>query len=122
MPLPKLSLVALDCPDQHALAAFYSSITGWPLDPEHVDHDWAQLDAGGGVTIACQRVEGFRPPVWPGTEHPQQAHLDFVVDDLATGEAEVLAAGARLADQQPGGDDFRVFLDPAGHPFCLVTP
>jgi hypothetical protein len=30
----------------------------------------------------------------------------------------VLARGATKADVQPG-TTFRVFLDPAGHPFCL---
>jgi hypothetical protein len=29
------------------------------------------------------------------------------------------ALGARKADVQPG-TSFRVYLDPAGHPFCLV--
>jgi hypothetical protein len=60
--------------------------------------------------------------VWPGAEHPQQAHLDFEVDDLDAGEAEVLRLGARKPETQPGGDSWRVYLDPAGHPFCLVTP
>jgi hypothetical protein len=27
--------------------------------------------------------------------------------------------GARKATEQPG-ETFRVFIDPAGHPFCLV--
>jgi hypothetical protein len=34
----------------------------------------------------------------------------------------VLALGATRHDVQPGepsGDGFRVYLDPAGHPFCL---
>jgi hypothetical protein len=31
----------------------------------------------------------------------------------------VLALGAKKAEFQPG-TTFRVFLDPAGHPFCLV--
>jgi len=31
----------------------------------------------------------------------------------------VLAAGATKAETQPG-ESFRVYLDPAGHPFCLV--
>ncbi|MGH3441291.1 MAG: VOC family protein [Nitriliruptorales bacterium] len=51
----------------------------------------------------------------------QQAHLDFDVDDLDAGEEQVLALGARKADVQPG-KSFRVFLDPAGRPFCLVGP
>jgi hypothetical protein len=32
----------------------------------------------------------------------------------------VLAIGARRADVQPEPSAFRVYLDPAGHPFCLV--
>jgi hypothetical protein len=57
--------------------------------------------------------------VWPSAEHPQQAHLDFDVVDLDVAEQQVLALGARKTDVQPG-QYFRVFLDPAGHPFCLV--
>ena len=36
-------------------------------------------------------------------------------------EAAVLGAGGRKHDHQPSTNDgFRVFLDPAGHPFCLI--
>ena len=45
-------------------------------------------------------------------------HLDLEVDDLETAGAHVRAAGATLAGHQPQ-DDVRVWLDPAGHPFCL---
>lgn len=41
------------------------------------------------------------------------------VDDLDEAEAAV-ALGAVKHDHQPG-TSFRVFLDPAGHPFCLCT-
>jgi catechol 2,3-dioxygenase-like lactoylglutathione lyase family enzyme len=58
--------------------------------------------------------------VWPNAESSQQAHLDFDVPDLAEGEARVVALGAIKAEVQPHPDDFVVFLDPAGHPFCLV--
>jgi hypothetical protein len=47
-------------------------------------------------------------------------HLDLVVDDLDAGEAAVLEKGATKAEVQPG-TTFRVFLDPAGHPFCLCA-
>ena len=49
-----------------------------------------------------------------------QAHLDFDVEDADAAEARVLAAGATKFDYQPG-DHFRVYADPAGHPFCLCT-
>ena len=80
---------------------------------------WAELDSPAGATIAFQGVEDHRPPDWPGSEHPQQLHLDFDVPDLDAGEQAVLAIGATKAEHQPG-TSFRVFLDPAGHPFCLV--
>ncbi|MCU1603904.1 MAG: Glyoxalase/bleomycin resistance protein/dioxygenase [Modestobacter sp.] len=47
-------------------------------------------------------------------------HLDIQVDELAAATGFALGAGATLADFQPQ-DDVRVMLDPAGHPFCLVT-
>jgi len=49
---------------------------------------------------------------------PQQAHLDVIVDDIAAAETAVLDLGATKHEHQPG-TSFRVFLDPAGHPFCL---
>ena len=55
-----------------------------------------------------------------GLGSPQQAHIDFDVDDLDAAEVEILAIGARKAVGQPRPDSWRVYLDPAGHPFCLV--
>lgn len=121
----RLSLTALDCPDPLALARFYSGVTGWPIDAtlDEVDAlervSWVQLRSDGGATLAFQRVDTHRPPQWPGGDVPQQLHLDFDVDDLDRAEQQVLALGAQKAAHQPS-EDFRVFLDPAGHPFCLV--
>jgi len=47
-------------------------------------------------------------------------HLDLIVADLDEGESAVIALGATKAGVQPG-TKFRVFLDPAGHPFCLCV-
>lgn len=116
-PIGRLRVVALDCRDPEGLARFYSAITGWEVG--HRDDDWVELASGGAVSIAFQLVPDHDPPEWPGRDRPQQAHLDFDVDDLDEGEARVLAIGARKAAVQPD-PGFRVFLDPAGHPFCLV--
>lgn len=118
--IAKFSLVALDCPDPLALAQFYGLITGWPIGRGDGQSEWVQLAGDGGATIAFQRVADFVPPVWPGPDHPQQAHIDFDVDDLDLGEAALLEIGARKAEFQPDPDGFRVYLDPVGHPFCLV--
>jgi predicted enzyme related to lactoylglutathione lyase len=117
--IARMSVIALDCPDPRALAQFYSELTGWPVERDSSD-TWIELEADGPVTIACQRAPGHRPPVWPHEQSPQQLHIDFDVPDLDEGERRVLALGARKAEEQPKADSFRVYLDPAGHPFCLV--
>jgi hypothetical protein len=64
-----------------------------------------------------QQVDDHRPPAWPDPTRPQQAHLDVLVDDLDAAEAHATGLGAtRLPG---GGETFRVFADPSGHPFCL---
>jgi catechol 2,3-dioxygenase-like lactoylglutathione lyase family enzyme len=118
-PVARLQVIALDCPDPDALAAFYSAVLGARIE-QGDDADWVQLAPRDGTPLAFQRVPDHRPPQWPGAEHPQQMHLDLEVDDLDAGEAAVVALGARKHDVQPG-DTFRVFVDPAGHPFCLVS-
>ena len=45
-------------------------------------------------------------------------HLDVEVDDIDVAHEQVLAIGARYVPTKFRG--FRVYLDPAGHPFCLV--
>ena len=119
--IARFSLVALDCPRPLELAGFYAAVTGWELRGEPGEQDdWVQLVSPQGATIVFQLAPEHQPPTWPSAESPQQLHIDFDVDDLDAGEQAVLAIGATKADTQPGGNDFRVFLDPAGHPFCLV--
>jgi hypothetical protein len=65
------------------------------------------------------KIDNYRAPTWPDPDVPQQIHLDIKVDDLDTAEKRALELGAK---RLPGGGiNFRVFADPAGHPFCLVT-
>jgi len=63
----------------------------------------------------------YRRPVWPAQPGAQQKmlHLDIQVDDLEAAGARAVEAGAVLAGYQPH-DNVRVYLDPAGHPFCLI--
>jgi catechol 2,3-dioxygenase-like lactoylglutathione lyase family enzyme len=116
----RLAAITLDCPDPRQLVAFYGSLTGWPVLYE--DDDFAAIGAGEALAgaIGFQRVEEYTAPRWPGQGQPQQSHLDFYVDtDLDTAEAAALVLGATKADPQPTPDQWRVMLDPAGHPFCL---
>lgn len=112
--------IIFDCPDPCALARFYSELLGAEI--VQYDPDRAELVPHGTPRplIAFQRVEGYRPPRWPGQDVGQQLHIDVTIDDFEVAEAAVLALGATKA----GSDSatFRVYLDPAGHPFCLIRP
>ena len=123
MAIAKYSLVVIDCPDPVALANFYSQLTGFEMEPlgemEPKDVKWFDLLRDGKAVIGFQRIENFVAPTWPAGPVPQQIHLDFDVADLDKAEVEVLAVGASKSEFQPG-ETFRVFLDPIGHPFCLV--
>ncbi len=116
MVIARTPVVVLDCPDPQALAEFYGALLGWEVTPG--GDDWWSIRAEYGHTLCFQQVDGFTAPRWPGQEVPQQLHIDVDVDDLDTAEAAVLELGATKHDHQPG-TTFRVFLDPAGHPFCL---
>jgi predicted enzyme related to lactoylglutathione lyase len=117
MAIARFPSIVIDCPDPDALATFYGAMLDWKVD---VSADWAEVRADYGQSIGFQQVEPYTPPVWPGQDVPQQMHLDVIVDDLDAGEAAVLELGATRHDHQPG-TTFRVFLDPAGHPFCLCV-
>lgn len=115
-PIARMAWTCIDCPDPADLAAFYSQVLDWPIT--HADEEWVALTAADGQMLCFQRVFDYRAPQWPGQEHPQQEHLDLWVDDLDAGESAVLALGATKHPVQPG-ESFRVYLDPADHPFCL---
>ncbi|MFE0652917.1 VOC family protein [Streptomyces sp. NPDC059534] len=117
----KLTAVTLDCADPMALAAFYHRATGLPLS-ERSDDEFAGLRGADGLFLGFQRVDGYRPPSWPGQDVPQQLHLDFDVDDLDEAAARLVEWGATVPERQPRPDRWRVVLDPAGHPFCLSVP
>jgi catechol-2,3-dioxygenase len=112
----KLEGTILDCPDPAALATFYSAVLGLPI--VRADDNWVTIGGNGQPQVSFQQAPDHQPPKWLDPDHPQQFHFDIHVDDIEAGEQQVLALGAsRLGD---GDGDFRVYADPAGHPFCLV--
>jgi len=115
MAIARFPSIVLDCPDESALATFYATMLDWKMEKSD---GWTDIRAENGQCLSFQQVEDYTPPRWPGQEVPQQMHLDVVVDDLDAGEKAVLELGATKHEHQPG-TTFRVFLDPAGHPFCL---
>lgn len=72
-------------------------------------------------SLAFIRVDDYRAPQWPDTEHPRQFHLDFEVDEIESEQHRVLDLGATLRQDfiGPNGYGWPIYTDPIGHPFCL---
>jgi catechol 2,3-dioxygenase-like lactoylglutathione lyase family enzyme len=114
----RLEKTVFDCPVPESLARFYAAVLGMRVNEE--SPDWVVIGvAPGARELAFQRAPEWTAPRWPDPHGAQQLHLDIRVDDVDAAEQQVLALGARrLPNEHESG--FRVFADPAGHPFCLV--
>ena len=116
-PIAVLDVTVLDAPEPRRLADFYCALLGWSIEDE--SPDWITIRNGGGPGLAFQLAENFVPPSWPDNTVPQQFHLDVKVPDIDAAEPHVLALGATATGLPGGPSGFRVYRDPAGHPFCL---
>jgi catechol 2,3-dioxygenase-like lactoylglutathione lyase family enzyme len=114
----QLRSVVLDCKDPAKLADFYAGILGGTVNKD--EDTWVVLIDPQDNRISFQLAPDYEPPQFPDPSGSQQFHLDILVEDADKAEREVLALGATRVQDAPGEDQFRVFLDPAGHPFCLV--
>ena len=126
MAIAHLAYTALDCDNPVELAHFYSKITGHkvqPLDEGETAEtcEWLELiDEADFTAMAFQKIENYQKPTWPTGGLPQQAHIDLHAKDLDIAEKALLEIGAVKAEFQPKPHRFRIYLDPAGHPFCIV--
>jgi len=112
-----LEKTVVDCPDPRSLARFYAKVLTMQVLED--SGEWVVLGREPGMReLAFQRADPWVSPRWPDPHHPL-VHLDIRVDDVDAAERTVLAAGASRVEATPG-TGFRVFTDPAGHPFCLV--
>lgn len=115
----RLTDFIIDCPDTMKLAAFYSEVTGRPIK-EGSSEDWAGIQFGE-IELAFIRVDDYRAPQWPDSEHPKQFHLDFEVDAFEPEQRRVIGLGATLQATTVNAEGYgwQVYTDPVGHPFCL---
>ncbi len=136
--VPTLRGVAIDTTNARAAAEFYRQLLGFTYhagsEPPPVGQDdpaardWLVLDnPAGGPHLALQQVESLPPSTWPGTERPQQLHLDLFVSDpaaLAEQHARALALGARVLEDRfdDPEEPLYVYADLDGHPFCMFSP
>lgn len=110
-----LAEISLDSADPEALMLFYQRVLGGDVTVLSPDFVVLRLS---NVVLTSSRVADYRAPTWPEDTIPKQVHLDLRVETLDGAQVELTAAGAQFAVDQPHPDQYRVFIDPAGHPFC----
>jgi hypothetical protein len=126
MTIAHYAYTALDCANPVELAHFYSKITGLRVQPFDEGEtaqtcEWLELlDENNRTKMAFQKIDNYRAPTWPQGDIPQQVHMDFHAKDLDIAEKDLLELGAFKTEFQPKPHRFRVYLDIAGHPFCIV--
>ena len=115
-----LASISIDSPDPDALAPFYRALLG--LDEAFATPDRGVIClAGAGPMVTLMRVDTYVAPSWPDGPQHQQMHIDVAVDDLPAAVSAAIAIGATEVSHQPAPDQWRVLVDPIGHPFCLST-
>jgi hypothetical protein len=118
MAVARLAMTTFDCADPRPLVEFWAGLLDGTILAATDDIAVVKTDT---VLIGAVRVPGYTPPTWPDGPTPKHMHLDLAVRDLAEAEAVALRLGAEKADHQPQPDQWRIYLDPAGHPFCLTA-
>ena len=111
--------VVFDAADLAAESSFWAAVLDGSVD---ADDDWHRVVVDGVSRVAVQLAPDHVPPDWPDGSPPQQIHIDVWVEDFPSAHERVLSLGARelpYADEADADENFRVYADPAGHPFCL---
>jgi catechol 2,3-dioxygenase-like lactoylglutathione lyase family enzyme len=119
-PVGYLASISIDCPNPDALVRFYCDLLGLEEFFATPDRGVIAL-SGAGPMVTLMRVDEYVAPSWPDGPQHKQMHLDLAVDDLDEAVAAAVAIGAVEAEAQAAPDQWRVLLDPVGHPFCLST-
>jgi len=113
-------VVVFDTADLATESSFWAGVLGGRVD---ADDDWHMVFVDDEPRVGVQLAPDHVPPDWPdGT--PQQIHLDLWVEDIGAAHDEVMSLGAKLLKPAEDGqsespDNYQVYADPAGHPFCL---
>ncbi|WP_263120737.1 VOC family protein [Cellulomonas sp. RIT-PI-Y] len=108
-------IVVFDAADLDAESSFWAGVFDGTV---RRDDDWHMVQVDGESKVGVQLAPGHTPPQWPDGVPQQQIHLDLWVEDFAASHARVMELGARVLSEA-GDNNFQVYADPAGHPFCL---
>ena len=110
--------IVLDAPDLEVESSFWAAMYEGTVER---DWDWHDVMVDGRTVMGIQLAPNHVRPQWPSGDQQQQLHLDLHVDDIAAADAQAQRLGAELVQKGDLGaaSGFVVYLDPAGHPFCL---
>jgi predicted enzyme related to lactoylglutathione lyase len=120
---PYFHSLVLDCAEPRKNADFYAELLAYSgVRRRRVGHH-RRSRADAQLPLAPDHVA----TTWPDNDVPQQMHVDFFVSDIVAAHERVLDLGGRAVDPQdpptPSPErGFRVYVDPAGHTFCLCRP
>lgn len=111
-------VVVFDAADLSTESAFWAGVLNGTVDAED---DWHMVMVDGQPRVGVQLAPNHVAPDWPDGTPEQQIHLDLWVDDFPAAHERVMSLGARVLKLADAGsdDNFQVYADPAGHPFCL---
>ncbi|MEU6207735.1 VOC family protein [Micromonospora musae] len=115
-----LSALIVDAADLDRESAFWHRLLGGSITTTGTHH-FLRID--DFPVIVIQLAPDHVRPRWPDGGS-QQMHVDLTTDDIATADERVLGAGGRrlrpLGDiDVSAGIGARVYVSPAGHPFCI---
>ena len=114
--------VVLDSDNSEKLSEFYANMLGWErMKP---DDEWIIVynkESKYFPLLTFQQIDNYKRPIWPAEEHHQQqmVHLDFHVENVEEAVEHAIMCGAKLSEIQLE-EAWRVMIDPAGHPFCIL--
>jgi catechol 2,3-dioxygenase-like lactoylglutathione lyase family enzyme len=112
-------VVVFDAADLSAESSFWAGVLDGTVDAED---DWHMVMVDGEPRVGVQLAPNHVAPDWPDGTPEQQIHLDLWVDDFEAAHERVISLGANVlkrAEEGDAPDNFQVYADPAGHPFCL---
>ena len=110
----RFSEICIDAHDIDALAAWWSSVLGWPAEPTDDGDVILRAPAGAGPDWLFLAVPD-------GKVVKNRIHFDFTPEDQQAEVARVLALGARHVDVGQGEQTWVVLADPEGNEFCILA-
>ena len=110
----RFSEICIDAHDIDALAAWWSSVLGWPAEPTDDGDAILRAPAGAGPDWLFLAVPDDKVV-------KNRIHFDFTPEDQQAEVDRVLALGARHVDIGQGEQTWVVLADPEGNEFCILA-